>query len=188
MLLMQMADSVDSSQILEDLTSNYGWTILKVIVINVFAFIGTVVMQISMNHSLFMTHTQQVGTEVFQLALFQIINFFAVPVIAHTFNILELILGNSSETLFTRGTMWCAPPLTTEECIPKLARESLVCDDTECGHASHVVECRHCDISQWIDALEMSCEWHQQVREWRFFVPATCGGAAQATNSSAAVH
>jgi hypothetical protein len=47
-----------------------------------------------------MTHTKQVGTEVFQLALFQIINFFAVPVCAHSLG----LVGDG----ISPGVLWYA--------------------------------------------------------------------------------
>jgi hypothetical protein len=81
---------------------NYQWTLAKLVANTAFSLLGTWLMQILFDHSLFMTHTKQVGTEVFQLALFQIINFFAVPVCAHSFGLVGRRSGIAA------GTLWCA--------------------------------------------------------------------------------
>lgn len=86
-----------------------GWgtyTILKTLAVLSFSNAGVGLIHILSDNSLFLTYTHNVGSTVTKIAVFQLINSFAVPLIAIGWGVLALRRGGEN----TEIGLWCDAP------------------------------------------------------------------------------
>ena len=90
--------------------SGWRWTVIKTVANLFFSELGLSAIQYLANYSLFYTRTQSVGSMVTKIAVFQLINSFAVPLAAFSWDHWMNNLLNGVKGTSVGRRLWCAPP------------------------------------------------------------------------------
>lgn len=96
------------------------WTIVKTVVVLLFSNLGIGLIHILSDYSLFTTYTHNVGSTVTKIAVFQLINSFAVPLVATA--LLEAFFQDT-----TNIGLWYGPRATV---LPMMQLTTLPLNDT----------------------------------------------------------